>query len=217
MSSDTQNSLTAALSQYSIDLPSDQVDVIGRYCEQLWDHNSRHNLTRHTDFDTFVARDVADSIELSSLLKAGEWILDIGSGGGVPGILLAILKPDLGRVVLSEFVTKKADCLQQMVDALDLKIEVVTERAENILIASQFDVVTARAVGPLRKMLPWFEACWGQYQRMLLIKGPRWVEEKEAADELGLTEGLSIEKVHEYLMPGRDSQSVVLELKLADQ
>jgi len=211
------DSLAAALERHSIELPSDQIEKINRYCQLLWDHNSRHNLTRHTDFETFVTRDVIDSIELAAQLNTGDWLLDIGSGGGVPGLLLAIIRPDLGRVVLSEFVGKKADCLQQMIDELGLSIEVVTERAENILIASQFDVVTARAVGPLRKMLPWFEECWGQYKRMLLIKGPKWVEEKAAAEELGLVNGLSIECVHSYPMPGRDNKSVILELKLEAQ
>ena len=211
------DTIAAALKRHSLELPAEQVEKIDRYCQLLWDHNSRHNLTRHTDFETFVTRDVIDSIELSHQLKPEDWVLDIGSGGGVPGLLLAILRPDPGRVVLSEFVGKKADCLQQMIDELGLSIEVVTERAENILIASQFDIVTARAVGPLKKMLPWFEKCWGQYKRMLLIKGPKWVEEKATAEELGLLDGLSIQCIHSYPMPGRDNQSVILELKLDAQ
>jgi 16S rRNA (guanine527-N7)-methyltransferase len=207
------DTLVAALKRHSLELPADQVEKIDHYCRLLWDHNSRHNLTRHTDYETFVTRDVIDSIELLGQLQPADWVLDIGSGGGVPGILIAILRPDLGKVVLSEFVGKKTVCLQQMIDELGLTIEVVTERAENILIASQFDVVTARAVGPLRKMLPWFEGCWGQFKRMLLIKGPKWVEEKATAEELGLTDGLSIRCIHSYPMPGRDNQSVILELK----
>ena len=63
----------------------DQVAQIDRYCALLWDWNSKLNLTRHTDFDTFVSRDVVDSLELAKLLSANEEVLDVGSGGGVPG------------------------------------------------------------------------------------------------------------------------------------
>lgn len=218
---DNNDTLTSALDRHSVQLSAKVIKKVDQYCQLLWDHNSRHNLTRHTDYETFVTRDVIDSIELSNQLNPEDWVLDIGSGGGVPGILLAILREDLiaenpnaGKIVLSEFVAKKSACLQQMIEALKLDVEVVVERAENILISSQFDVVTARAVGPLKKMLPWFEDCWGQFQRMLLIKGPKWVEEKAAAEEAGLVDGLTIEHIHSYAMPGRDNQSVILELKL---
>ncbi|MCL4115205.1 UNVERIFIED_CONTAM: hypothetical protein GTU68_041578 [Idotea baltica] len=214
---DNNDTLISALERHSIQLPDEQIKKIDQYTQLLWDHNSRHNLTRHTDYETFVARDVIDSIELSKQLNSEDWLLDIGSGGGVPGILLAILRsgdPEPGKVVLSEFVTKKSACLQAMVDELEVNVEVVVERAENILISSQFDVVTARAVGPLKKMLPWFEDCWGQFKRMLLIKGPKWTEEKAVAEELGLIEGLSVECIHSYPMPGRDNESVILELKI---
>ena len=108
---------------------------------------------------------------------------------------------------LCEFVTKKAQCLQAMVDDLGLPVEVVVERAENIMITSQFDVITARAIGPLRKILPWFEDCWGQFKTHAVNQSPQsGLMKKAAAEELGLVDGLSIECVHSYPMPGRDNK-----------
>ena len=53
------------------------------------------NLTRHTDYGKFVGRDVLDSMQLAEHLREGDEILDVGTGGGVPGIVLAIVRPDL--------------------------------------------------------------------------------------------------------------------------
>ncbi len=59
------SSFQAALRKYAIELPDDQVSLIDRYRVLLWDWNDKINLTRHTDYDAFVSRDVIDSLELS--------------------------------------------------------------------------------------------------------------------------------------------------------
>src|SRR3977135_72953 len=85
------DSLHAALARHQIELPDDQVALLDRYCRLLWSWNEKLNLTRHTDYEKFVARDVVDSMALEPFLDAGERVLDVGTGGGVPGIVLAIL------------------------------------------------------------------------------------------------------------------------------
>jgi 16S rRNA (guanine527-N7)-methyltransferase len=177
----------------------------------LWEWNEKLNLTRHTDYDKFVSRDVIDSAQAAVLLEAGESVLDVGSGGGVPGVILAILRPDV-QVTLSESVRKKADALRAMVEQLQLDIPVLAERAEEVLESRAFDVVIARAVGPMEKMLPWLEGHWDHVGRLLLIKGPKWPEERGAARHRGLLHGLELRKVAEYTMPGTDSKSVILKL-----
>ncbi len=54
------------------------------YCELLWQWNQRMNLTRHTDYDRFVSRDLVDTLELADLIDTGVEVLDFGTGGGVP-------------------------------------------------------------------------------------------------------------------------------------
>lgn len=204
--------LTAELAKLEIDLPADQVDKLALYCKELWDHNSRLNLTRHLDFQTFATRDVLDSLQLASVLQEGEKVLDFGSGGGVPGIVLGILRPDLD-ITLAECVGKKAHVLDLMTRELSLPIDVIDDRVQNILKKQGYTSLTARAVGPLPKMLPWFASSWNEFGRMLLIKGPRWTEERATAEEAGQMEGINIECLLSYPMPGRDSESVVLELR----
>lgn len=204
--------LKAELEKLDIELPSEQIDKLALYCRELWDHNSRLNLTRHTDYKTFAERDVLDSIKLASVIGEGERILDFGSGGGVPGIVLGILRPDLD-ITLSEFVGKKAHVLDMMTRELELPIDVIDDRAENVIDGEGYTSLTARAVGPLPKMMPWFKGSWEHFERMLLVKGPRWTEERATAEEAGQLVGIKIECLLSYPMPGRDSESVVLELR----
>lgn len=200
------------LDKLEIQLSLETIDKLKLYCKELWDHNSRLNLTRHLDYQTFVRRDVLDSVQLASVIKEGEKILDFGSGGGVPGIVLGILRPDLD-ITLAEFVGKKAHVLDLMTRELELPIDIIDDRVENVLDGEGYSSLTARAVGPLPKMLPWFKKSWGEFGRMLLIKGPRWTEERKTAEEAGLMDGINIECLLSYPMPGRDSESVVLELR----
>ncbi len=204
--------LEKELTRLDLELSAEQVEKLAIYCRELWDHNSRLNLTRHTDYRTFAERDVLDSVKLASVIGEGERIMDFGSGGGVPGIVLGILRPDLD-ITLSECVGKKAHVLDLMTRELELPIDVIDDRVENLLAGEGFTSLTARAVGPLPKMLPWFKKTWEHFERLLLIKGPRWTEERATAEEAGQLVGIKIECLLSYPMPGRDSESVVLELR----
>ena len=115
--------LTESLERHRISLPKVQVRKLDEYCQHLWDWNERINLTRHTDYDKFVARDLVDSLALSEFLRPGERILDVGTGGGVPGIPLVILRPDL-RVELCDSTGKKALAVSEMVHTMRLDIPV---------------------------------------------------------------------------------------------
>jgi len=211
--SDTvSNRLGDALRRFEIELPDDQAARAERYCRLLWEWNERLNLTRHTDFDKFVSRDLVDSLELSKLLEPDEKVLDVGTGGGVPGIVLGIIRPDL-QVSLCESVGKKALAVETMVRELDLPTPVYRDRAESVVDACRFDVLVARAVGPLWKICTWFESHWRSFDRLLALKGPRWVEERREARERGLLKNVELRKAAAYPMPGTDSESVILKLQ----
>jgi 16S rRNA (guanine527-N7)-methyltransferase len=203
------DSLDQALDRHGIDLPTGQRQLIDRYCQLLWEMNSQLNLTRHTDYETFVARDVIDSLQLAKHLRAGEQVLDVGSGGGVPGILLAILRPDVS-LSLSECVGKKANVLKDMIAQLELPVSVYRERAENVVSSTRFDTLVGRAVGPLAKVLKWFAPHWHEFGRLLLIKGPHWVQERAEARQKGLLRELHLRRLESYQMAARSSESVVL-------
>ncbi len=203
--------LLRAIAAHQLSITDEQAARLAHYCRLLWDWNSRLNLTRHTDWDLFVTRDLIDTIELSQRVPKDSTVLDVGSGGGVPGIVLAILRPDL-KVALCESIGKKATALQAIVKALRLPIVVHADRAETILKKHRFQVITVRAVGSISKLLTWFVQVWKSVGQMLLIKGPRWTEEFEEAESGGLLNRLKLESIAEWSTPGRDGQSVLLQI-----
>jgi 16S rRNA (guanine527-N7)-methyltransferase len=95
---------------------------------------------------------------------------------------------------------------------VQLDIPVFAQRAEEVLASHAFDVVIARAVGPMEKILRWLERHWDNVGELLLIKGPKWAEERGEARHLGLLRDLELRKAAEYPMPGTNSQSVILKL-----
>ncbi|REK10823.1 MAG: 16S rRNA (guanine(527)-N(7))-methyltransferase RsmG [Planctomycetota bacterium] len=211
------DTLQAALARHGIDLPDDEVELLDRYCRALWSWNEKLNLTRHTDYEKFVSRDVVDCLQLERLLDAGDRVLDLGTGGGVPGVVLAIVRPDL-EVTLCDSVAKKAKAAAAIVEQTGLTVPVKVHHApaQEVLEREQFDAVVVRAVAPLVKLLRWVRPCWDAFERLLVIKGPAWTEERKVAREAGLLKGLQLRKVASYPLPGTESESVVLSIRRAE-
>ena len=99
-------SLTEAIQRVGLEIEDSALPQLEAYCAKLWEWNTKINLTRHTTYDLFVRRDLMDSWHLAQELEPQEEVLDIGTGGGVPGLLLAILRPDL-TVSVCDSVAKK--------------------------------------------------------------------------------------------------------------
>ena len=212
MTQANSNELHDALTSAKIELPADQVEQLDQYCQLLWLWNEKLNLTRHTDYEKFVTRDVIDVLQIADLLEQEEEVLDVGSGGGVPGIILAIVRPDL-QVSLCDSMAKKAKVLNAIVEDLNLPIPVYHGRAEDIITEFRFDSLVTRAVGPLWKILFWFKDDWHSIGRLLAIKGPKWIEERAAARERGLLQALELRCIATYPMPGTESESVILQIQ----
>ncbi len=169
--------LAEVAARHKIYLPDARIALLERYCELLWQWNEKINLTRHTDYEKFVARDLIDSLAFSEFIKPCEKVLDVGSGGGVPGVVLAILRSDL-EISLVDSVGKKAKVLIDIVERLGLELPVHNARAEELLKQENYSTLTVRAVAPLKKLLKWFEPHWDSFERLLVLKGPAWVEER---------------------------------------
>lgn len=198
----------------SLDLPVPEESICQRlsdYCDALWAANETVNLTRHTNYDKFVSRDLVDTIQVSRLIPEGRRVLDMGSGGGVPGMVLAILRPDL-EMTLTESVGKKAVALEAIAKEINLDAEIYNSRAEKLLEDFSFDFTTVRAVGPLHKICTWLDLVWTSAGKVLAIKGPNWKNERNEAAEKGLLKKIDIEVVAEYPSPGADWNSYILQI-----
>lgn len=203
--------LAEVINQHRIALPEPQVRLLERYCALLWDWNTKLNLTRHTDYQKFVARDLVDSLTFAEFLEPKERILDVGTGGGVPGVVLAIVRPDLD-VSLCESVRKRARAVADIVARLGLSVPVYPVRAEQLLADHRFNTLVIRAVARLAKLLAWFRPHWHHFDRMLVLKGPAWVEERAEARHRGYMADLALRKLASTPLPGTQSESVLLQI-----
>jgi 16S rRNA (guanine527-N7)-methyltransferase len=123
-----------------------------------------------------------NSAVVGELLDPGERMIDIGSGAGLPGIPLAIARPDL-EVVLLEPLLRRSEFLTEVVAELGLAVEVVRGRAEEPWVRDQFgarDVAVSRAVAALDKLTKWSMPLLRLDGRMVAIKGERAPEEVKA-------------------------------------
>lgn len=112
--------------------------------------NERQNLVSRGTIEGFWTRHVLDSAQLVRFEpKLGARWIDLGSGAGLPGVIVACLVE--GPVTLVEPRALRADFLRRVVERLGLGAEVIQSKAESV--TGQFDVVTARAVAPLTKLL----------------------------------------------------------------
>jgi 16S rRNA (guanine527-N7)-methyltransferase len=204
-----QEKLAGVMARRHIELPDAQIALLEQYCELLWQWNEKINLTRHTDYEKFVDRDLVDSLAFAEFLKPGEKVLDVGSGGGVPGVVLAVVRADL-RISLVDSVGKKAKVLSDIVERLGLTIPVQNARAEELLKQEKYDTLVVRAVAPLTKLLRWFNPHWESFGRLLVLKGPAWVDERGEARHLGLLNNLALRKLKSFPLPGTESKSVLL-------
>ena len=206
------HSITQSAGQLGISLSEEQANRLEQYCRHLWGWNEKINLTRHTTFDLFAKRDLLDSVKLAAHIGPEQEILDVGTGGGVPGVILALLRSDL-RVSVCDNVGKKAKVVQDIVQKLDLSVTVYPYRVQTVLEDLRFHSLVTRATGSLAQLLSWLEGDWIQFDQLLAIKGPRWIHERGEARHRGLLAGLDLRCLETYNMPGTDSQSVILSLK----
>ena len=152
--------------------------------------------------DRIWERHIANCIPITTIVKEGVRLADIGSGAGLPGIVIALARPDL-KVTLIEPLQRRVDFLNEVVNQLEIPIEVIRGRAETV--KKQFEVVTARAVAPLEKLI---QISWHMIPRggaLLAIKGAS--AETELAGT-SLKKG-STAKLHEISLPNLPVARVV--------
>jgi 16S rRNA (guanine527-N7)-methyltransferase len=93
---------------------------------------------------------------------------------------------------------------------------VFATRAEEVLSVSTYDTLVARALAPLHKILTWLAPHWDAFERLLLVKGPAWIQERAEARHRGLLRGLDLRKVTSYESPGTGAESVILSIEHRD-
>jgi len=204
----TQLAAAAGLS-----LSESQHALLHRYLDLLLEANKTMNLTRIEDRATAEILHIADALTLLPYLPQDPHRLaDVGSGGGVPGIPLAIARPD-AQVFLLESTKKKAAFLDRTATTLALSnIRVLPDRAEDIAhsdLRESFDIVTARAVGAMNLLVEWCLPLLKTGGKLLAMKGAKLAEELPAADNaIGLLNG-GPPITHPVQLPGTENHAIV--------
>ena len=140
------------------------------YADLLQDWNERHNLVACSTLSDLWRRHFWDSAQLAPLIPAeARTLADLGSGAGFPGLVLAAMRPDL-TVTLYEATAKKCAFLCAAAERMALKVGIENARIED-LPAKTFDVVTARALAPLPRLLGHAYPLTGPDTVCLLLKG----------------------------------------------
>lgn len=162
------------------ELYGDSLSTIESYVSVLATRGVEWGLLGPREVPRLWERHVLNSAAISGLVPEGASLVDVGSGAGLPGIPLAILRPDL-EVVLLEPLLRRADFLVQCVEELGLddRVRVIRGRAEEHKQA--YDVVTCRAVAKLGQLLTWTARLFLPDGQLLAMKGSSAGEEVAAS------------------------------------
>ena len=168
-----------------MNISSVQEALLRRYLGLMLDTNRQFNLTSVRDPNEAWVRHVFDSLLLLPHLEGAKSVIDIGSGAGLPGIPLAIMRSDL-RVTLLEATRKKADFLVGTAAVLELtNINVLCDRAENAghdpAHRGRYDAAVVRAVGSMAELAELAIPLLGEKGVLLAMKGAGAADEVRAA------------------------------------
>lgn len=198
--------VASELRQLELEIPNNSLATLSRYLDLLLEVNQSFNLTAVRDRDAAWQRHIIDSLTLLPgliELQQGGRIIDVGSGGGLPGIPLAVARPDL-NVALLEATGKKARFLEKCAHELPLpNVTVLNARAETIgrhpNHRQHYDAAVCRAVGPLNELLEYTLPLVRVGGIVLAMKGPKLEGELNAAgDALHILGGGEFEVIEAY-------------------
>ncbi|MDO3638060.1 16S rRNA (guanine(527)-N(7))-methyltransferase RsmG [Mycolicibacterium arseniciresistens] len=159
----------------------DRLPDVQRYAEILAGAGVERGLIGPREVERLWERHVLNSAAMAELLTPHERLGDIGSGAGLPGIPLALARPDL-EVTLVEPMLRRSEFLTEVIAELGLAVGVVRGRAEDKAVREQvgeMDVVTSRAVASLDKLARWSIPLLRDGGRMIALKGERAESEIE--------------------------------------
>lgn len=185
------------------DLPERQrlVDLGARHLDLIVEANQSMNLTRIISQREAVIKHVLDSVLPWRLFASAETVADAGTGAGYPGIPLAVILPQT-HFLLIEATQKKARFVETVVASLGLQnVQVLPVRIEDWLRTASPQIVTARAMAPLERAVPWLAPAIRQGGKALLYKGPDLAAEIAAATREMKKAKVQVEEVLRYDLP----------------
>ena len=157
--------------ELSFEINKEKKEKISTFINLALDFNKTHNIFARSSEQEVFEKDILDSYPLTKLIDNKKTILDLGSGGGFPGLVIAIIKPN-NKVYLLESNQKKAYFLRKTIDELNIKNGIVIN--ENITKRNNlgtYDIITARAFAKIGKIIELTRNNLKKETEYLLLKG----------------------------------------------
>jgi len=170
--------------KYFPDLTDLQIEQFQKLDFLYHDWNEKINVISRKDIDSLYTKHILHSLGIAKIMKfePGATVLDVGTGGGFPGIPLAILFPET-RFYLIDVIAKKIKVVQGVVDALELKnVKAEQKRAE--LVKGDFDFIVSRAVTNMPDFVSWIHDKIKKQHKHTLKNGILYLKGGDLADEL---------------------------------
>jgi 16S rRNA (guanine527-N7)-methyltransferase len=171
--------LAEGIAEMGLNVSPAQQEQLMDYLALMFKWNSVYNLTSLRDPMQMVTHHLLDSLAAVPAFAAARNVLDVGSGGGLPGIVLAIVRPDM-KVSMIDTVHKKTAFLTQVKAELGLaNVTVYTARVEQLQVSDKFDVITSRAFADLSDFVNWSSHLLAEQGRYIALKGVAPQEEQQ--------------------------------------
>ncbi|GIZ54093.1 16S rRNA (guanine(527)-N(7))-methyltransferase RsmG [Noviherbaspirillum aridicola] len=195
-----------------LSLSDAQLSQLMDYLQLLAKWNSVYNLTAVRDLSQMVTQHLLDSLAAVPAFAAATRVLDVGAGGGLPGIVLAVARPDLA-ITLIDTVHKKTAFLTQVKAELGLQnVTVKTGRVEQLQADPPFDVITSRAFAELKDFITWSSHLLSPDGCFLALKGVYPREEMER-----LPQGWTVVEVVALDVPGLGAERHIVRIQRGEQ
>jgi len=171
--------LVDGIEEMQLDLSGDKIAKLMDYLALLFKWNAVYNLTSLRDPMQMVTHHLLDSLAAVPAFEGAQNVLDVGAGGGLPGMVLAICRPDM-KVAMIDTVHKKTAFLTQVKAELGLaNVTVYTMRVEQLQVKTPFDVITSRAFADLSDFVNWSGHLMAEGGQFIALKGVAATEEQQ--------------------------------------
>lgn len=200
--------ITQVFLHHRMKISQQQAQKFKKYYDFLVQENQKFNLTAITNFEDVVLKHFVDSAVAVGRFKGS--VLDVGSGAGFPGVVLAILRDDL-QITLLDSLNKRVNFLNQLIMLLQLKnVKAVHTRVEDFKEKQQFDCVTARAVANMQTLSEYLLPFVKIGGRAIIYKGAEFFDELENSQNAIKTLGGQLEEIERYNLKDAMRAIVVL-------
>ena len=200
------------LKKLNIKLSEKQLNQLDKYYELLIQWNEKINLTRITEYEDVYLKHFYDSLTIAKVvdLSTKTTLCDVGTGAGFPGVVLKIVYPNL-KVTLIDSLQKRVNYLNEIVKELELEeIHAIHSRGEDF--KEKFDVVTARAVANIEKLVTYTMHLVSKNGIFVAMKG-NIDEELTSQVEEKLSKRYKIEQIEKFLLPIESSNRSLIVIK----